>query len=286
MKLTLSAQAKVNLTLEALAKRDDGYHEIATVLQTISLADTLSFETGESVELTCNVASLRSADNLVLKAATLLKEATGCRRGALIHLTKVIPLAAGLGSGATDAAAALVGLNKLWELDLPFEGLADLAAKLGSDVVFFLYGGTALARGRGERVTPLPPAPEQWMVLLRPAIEPAPNKTARLYSRLNTHHFTSGQFTDRLVEALHQGRGMGPAALYNVFEQIAFEFFPGLSDYRSRLLQAGADRVHLAGAGPVLFTLVPAKGRGETIMSSLEADGLEAYLVRTVQRSS
>ncbi|GAG13405.1 unnamed protein product, partial [marine sediment metagenome] len=168
MSLTLPAYAKINLTLEALAKRADGYHEIVTVLQTVSLVDTLTFEPGESLDLSCNIPSLQSADNLVLKAASLLKEKTGCLKGASIRLTKGIPIAAGLGSGATDAAATLVGLNRLWELNLPPQRLMELAANLGSDAPFFLCGGTALAKGRGEKVTPLPPAPELWMVLLRP----------------------------------------------------------------------------------------------------------------------
>jgi len=160
MSLTLPAYAKINLTLEALAKRADGYHEIVTVLQTVSLVDTLTFEPGESLDLSCNIPSLQSADNLVLKAATLLKEETGCLKGASIRLTKGIPIAAGLGSGATDAAATLVGLNRLWELNLPPQRLMELAANLGSDVPFFLCGGTALAKGRGEKVIPPPPAPE------------------------------------------------------------------------------------------------------------------------------
>lgn len=282
MSLTLRAYAKVNLTLEALAKRDDGYHEIATVLQTISLADTLSFELGDALELRCSVPSLQLADNLVLKAAKLLAEATGCSRGALIQLTKEIPIAAGLGSGATDAAAALAGLNRLWETNLPLERLLELAANLGSDVVSFLYGGTVLAKGRGEQVACLPPMPELWMVLLRPPINTIPNKTAQLYSKLTPSHFTSGQFAERLVDHLHEGSSISADMLYNVFERVAFDFFPGLSGYRPVFVEAGAETIHLAGAGPCLFTLVSDEAGGEAVLSNLEAAGEEAYLVRTV----
>ena len=283
MSLTLRAYAKINLTLEALVKRGDGYHEIVSVLQTISLADTLSFEVGESLALSCSVPSLQSADNLVFKASSLLREATGCNKGASIYLTNEIPAAAGLGAGATDAAATLVGLNRLWDLNLPVERLIELAAKLGSDVAFFLYGGTVLAKGRGERVTPIPLTPELWMVLLRPAIEPIPNKTAQLYSQLDTSHFTSGRFTERLVNRLYERGSINASLLFNVFEQVAFDFFPKLSDYRSRFLKAGAESVHVAGAGPTLFTLAADKAQGKAILSSLEADGLEAYLVHTVE---
>ena len=283
MSLTLCGYAKVNLTLEALAKRADGYHEIATILQTVSLADKLTFELGESLDLSCSVPSLQSVDNLVLKAASLLKEETGCLKGASIKLVKEIPIAGGLGSGATDAAATLVGLNCLWELNLPPQRLVELAANLGSDVPFFLCGGTALAKGRGEKVIPLPPAPELWIVLLRPAIEPVTGKTAQLYSQLNSSHFTSGQFTERLVDHLHEGERINTSLLFNVFEQIAFDFFPKLFDYRSRFLEAGAASVHLAGAGSTLFTMVPDEAQGKAILSNLEVDGLKAYLVRTVE---
>jgi 4-diphosphocytidyl-2-C-methyl-D-erythritol kinase len=282
MSLTLQAYAKINLTLEVLAKRPDGYHEIASILQTISLADTLTFEPKERLDFHCDVPTLQSPDNLVLKAAGLLQETSGCKKGATIHLTKMIPIAAGLGSGATDAAAALIGLNKLWELYLPLEKLAGLASNLGSDVAFFLYGGTALAKGRGEEITPLPPPPEFWLVLLKPPIEPLQDKTAQLYSRLNPSHYTSGQYTQKLSTHLNHGGSIDNSFLFNVFERVAFDFFPALSDFRSSLLKAGAKSVHLAGSGPSLFTLIPDKSLGEAILSRLKKEGLEAYLVHTV----
>jgi 4-diphosphocytidyl-2-C-methyl-D-erythritol kinase len=282
MSLTLPAYAKINLTLEVLAKRADGYHEISSILQTISLADTLTFESSDILDFRCDVPSLQSADNLVLKAAKLLRETTGCNKGALIHLTKKIPIAAGLGSGSTDAAATLVGLNRLWGLNLPLEKLTELAANLGSDIPFFLYGGTALAQGRGERITPIHPASELWLVLLKPAIEPVTNKTAQLYSRLNAFHFTSGQSTQRLITHLDHGGKIEDSFLFNVFEQVVFDFFPMLSDDRSRLLSAGARSIHLAGSGPTFFTLAPDKARGEAILKRLEKEGLEPYFVHTI----
>jgi 4-diphosphocytidyl-2-C-methyl-D-erythritol kinase len=282
MSLTIRAYAKINLTLEALAKRDDSYHEIATVIQTISLADTLSFEPGGVLEFSCSVPGLQSSDNLVLRAAKMLGEATGCGRGAQIKLTKVIPVAAGLGSGATDAAAALVGLNRLWETNLPPQRLSELAADLGSDVASFLCGGTVLAKGRGEKVAYLPPLPEAWLVLLMPQIDPIPNKTAQLYSKLDPSHFTSGQFTERLVNHFYEGAIIDASLLYNVFEQVAFDFFTGLSEYRAVLVQAGADNVHLAGAGPCLFTVASSEAGGKSILNDLEEAGYEAYLVCTV----
>ena len=282
MSLTIQAYAKINLTLEVLAKRPDGYHEISTILQTVSLADTLTFEPGGSLDFRCDVPRLQSPDNLVLKAARLLRETTGSNKGAIISLTKSIPVAAGLGSGATNAAATLVGLNRLWELNVPLKKLTDLATKLGSDVAFFLYGGTALAKGRGEQITTLPPISQIWLVLLKTSVEPVPNKTAQLYSQLNPSHFTSGQFTQKLVAHLNHGGKVEDSFLSNVFEQVAFDFFPKLSECRSILLKAGARSVHLAGSGPALFTLAPDKAHGEAILKRLENGRQKAYLVHTI----
>ena len=282
MTLTLQAHAKINLTLEARAKRADGYHEISTILQTISLADNLTFEPGKILDFRCDVPGLQSPDNLVLKAARLLQQTTGSNKGAIISLTKNIPVAAGLGSGATDAAATLVGLNRLWELNISPKKLTDLAAKLGSDVAFFLYGGTALAKGRGEQITPLPPISQLWLVLLKPPVEPVPNKTAQLYSQLNPSHFTSGQLTQKLVAHLNHGGKVEDSFIFNVFEQVAFDFFPKLTEYRSILLKAGARSVHLAGSGPTLFALASDKAHGEALLKRLENEGQKAYLVYTV----
>jgi len=281
--ISLQAYAKINLTLEVISKRTDGYHEVASILQTISLADTLTFESNGTLDFHCDMPSLQSPDNLVLQAAELLQETTGCTKGAIIHLTKRIPIAAGLGSGSTDAAATLVGLNHLWHLNVSLQKLSELAAKLGSDVAFFIYGGTAIAKGRGEEIIPLPPIPETWLVLLKPPIEPVPNKTALLYSRLTPPNFTSGQHTQKLVTHLNHGGNIEETFLFNVFEEVAFDFFPGLSEYRSGLLKAGARSVHLAGSGPALFTIVPDKARGETILEQLEKEVLGAYLVHTAK---
>lgn len=282
MRLTLQAHAKINLTLEVLGKRPDGYHEISSVMQTISLADTLTFEPARTLDFYCDVSSLQTPHNLVLKAAMLLKETTGCNKGAVIHVSKKIPAAAGLGSGSTDAAATLIGLNQLWELNLTLDRLLELAAKLGSDIAFFLYQGTALAKGRGELVTPLSPAPKFWLVLVNPSIKPVPQKTAKLYAQLDKSHFTSGQHTHKLINHLNHGGKVENSFIFNVFEQVAFDFFSSLKDYQSRLLAAGAPGVHLAGSGPALFTLVQDEAQAEIITKRLEKDGLQVFPAHSI----
>jgi 4-diphosphocytidyl-2-C-methyl-D-erythritol kinase len=281
MRHTLLACAKVNLTLEVLGRRADGFHEIASVVQIVSLADMLSFEPDDTVKLSCNIQELCTPDNLVVRAVEVLRAATGCKKGARIELTKVIPVAAGLGSGATDAAATLIGLNTLWQLGLPLGKLAELGGDLGSDVPFFLCGGTAVARGRGEVVTPLRSAPRLWMVLLTPAVGPVPGKTGQMYARVKESHFTGGEHTNRLIGQLGEGRSVGRSLLYNVFDEVAFDFFQGLPECRERFARAGARYVHVAGAGPTLFSPVENEAQGRAIVRKLEADGQVAYLVHT-----
>lgn len=285
--ISVPAYAKVNLTLEVIARRDDGYHEIRSVLQTICLADELSFEPAAELAFeyrddreTARVDLLRES---VLKAAQIFREQSGYHRGAIITLRKLrIPRAAGLGSSATVPAAVLKGLNQLWALGLPVEKLREMAAALGSDTPFFISGGTALAEGRGEKITSLPTAPPVWLVLLAPPIDPVPGKTAAMYSSLNRSHFSSGAATERLIEILHRGTALQADMLYNSFERVAFAFFPRLGEYRQKLLDAGAVRVHLAGAGPALFALVANKASGESIAGELRTKGLEACVVQTV----
>ncbi len=280
--LKFHAYAKINLTLEVPGRRADGYHEIASIMQNIDLADTLSFQEDDAIRFHCDVPELISPDNLVVRAARLLKRATGCGKGVSVHLVKGIPWDAGLGGGASDAAVALRALGELWGLSLPLDRLLELAAELGSDVPFYLYGGTALVEGRGERVTPLPPLPTWWLLLLKPAVSIPRNKTKTLYSCLESSHFTQGGFTKKLVSLLGEGKLVPKEALLNVFEKVAFDVFPGLDDFRRNLLACGADRVHLAGSGPTLFALARDSSQGEGIRHCLGKAGIESYLVRTV----
>ena len=309
--ITVSAYAKVNLTLEVLGKRIDGYHEVATVFQEIELKDTLSFEKHRGIIIDCDYPDLvypllsakykknrpfpepvesnratekkyKKSPNLVLEAAKLLQKVTGSRKGAAISIKKGIPIAAGLGGGASDAAATLRALNDLWELELPLDQLLQLASRLGSDVPFFLYGGTTLGEGRGERVSPLPTFPPSWVVLFRPPVAIPLNKTEYLYTSLNPSCFNEGQFTSRMVALLRQGGEPPISSLYNAFEIIAFSVYAGLEEHWRHFSALGADNIHLAGSGPTLFTIVRDMAQGEKLHSSLTSKGLEAYLVQTV----
>ena len=245
------APAKINWTLEVLGRRADGYHQIRTVMQTIDLCDEVLVEPGDEIRLEGGAAG---EDDLALGAARLLALEAGCEAGATVCVRKRIPVRAGLGGGSSDAAASLRALDRLWGLGYGRERLAGLAAKLGSDVPFFVYGGTALCEGRGERVTPLPDVVETWLVLASPPYEVG-EKTRRMYGALTREDFVEGARTEALVEAMRSAVRLEEPMLFNAFERAAYEVFTGLAGYRDALLSAGARRVHVAGSGPSLFAL-------------------------------
>jgi 4-diphosphocytidyl-2-C-methyl-D-erythritol kinase len=279
--LTIPAPAKLNLTLEVLAKRSDGFHEIRSVIQTINLCDDLHFQLSQRIEFKSDKPNWIPGKSLISRAISLLREATGCPEGAKIEISKRIPLTSGLGGDSSDATATLRGLNTLWGLELTQEKLHELAMKLGSDVAFFLYGGTALVEGRGEIITPLHPIPHTWVVLMVPPVPKPKGKTEQLYANLNASHYTDGQITDRFAELLTSGGNITEFNLFNVFDNVAAHSFTGLGEYREQFLKAGARQVHLAGSGPTLFTLVKSKALAEQIYRNLQEQGLESYLTDT-----
>ena len=282
--ITMRAHAKINLTLEILGKRDDGYHDIASILQTVSLHDTLTFEESDGVTLDCDRPELATPDNLVIRAAHLLRDYAGVSRGVAINLDKRIPVAAGLGGGSSDAASTLLALNRLWGLELTNADLLPLAAQIGSDVPFFLYGGTGRVFGRGERVEPLPPADLRWAVILTPRID-VPNKTAAMFSRIGPMSYTNGGLTRKLAARLGSKGDTPPQFLFNAFDDVARESLSGLDEYWDTFHAVGAREIHLCGAGPSLFAPVSTRHHATAIQLLLQhRHGWESHLVSMVDR--
>ncbi|MFN3974774.1 MAG: 4-(cytidine 5'-diphospho)-2-C-methyl-D-erythritol kinase [Dehalococcoidia bacterium] len=280
--LRVRAYAKVNLTLEVLGRRPDGYHQLSTVLQTIGLWDDIALTPlPRGIDVVCSEPSLQGEANLVFQAASLLQRETGAWRGARIEVHKAIPVAGGLGGGSSDAAAALKGLVRLWGLSISGERLAALAALVGSDVPFFLWGGTALAQGRGEHITPLPPLPKTWFVLLAPPFGDV-GKTARLFRLLNPRQWSDGSRTRALVKALQEGQPLCDALLFNTFEAVAQDAFPGLDAYWKGLEEIVGSPAHLSGAGPSLYALASSPTRAEEGAKALQARGWRAWAVPSV----
>jgi 4-diphosphocytidyl-2-C-methyl-D-erythritol kinase len=279
--LTIEAPAKINLTLEVLGKRVDGYHEIRSMIQTINFCDSLQITQNKEVRFKSNKSVWSGEQSLVAKAVKLLQAATGSTQGASIKIKKCLPLISGLGGDSSDAAAVLRGLNQLWELGLSTTKLQALTQQLGSDVSFFLSGGTALMEGRGEKVTPLPPMPHQWIILIIPDVPRLPGKTKRVYSMLRPSHYTDGKITEKLITFLKSGGEFSSSLLYNVFENVVFGSGEELTILRDHILKTGAPNIHLAGSGPTMFTLLEDKSQAEDLLVRLKNQRIEAFLTET-----
>jgi len=278
--VVLRACAKINWTLEVLGRRPDGYHEIRTVLQTISLCDTVAACEARTPSLT--VAAPAGTDlgpleeNLAWRAVAAHTDAVPVA----LRLRKRVPPAAGLGGGSSDAAAVLRGLDRLSARPLGPARLEVVAATLGSDVPFFVRGGTQLAAGRGELLQPLPDLAPAWLVLVTPPLV-AEGKTRRLFGLLGATDFSDGAATARLLRRLSTGQPLTTDALVNTFDRVADAAFPGLARYRSALALACGHAL-LCGAGPSLFALCSGAREARAAAARLRTLRVPARAVRTL----
>ena len=281
--LTVQTPAKINPVLEVLGKRPDGYHELALVFQAVGFYDQLTFEkkaAGVGLRVEGQAGLAADDSNLIVKAAKLfLREALKSADGVQITLHKKIPLAAGLGGGSSDAAAALRGLQ--WHFEVPVsEGkMHQMAAQLGSDVNFFLNGGTALGTGRGEIITPWKASVPLWVILVKPSeglSTPAVYQSGKAL-------MTTG---DKILEFQKVWSEGSPASiasrLFNGLEPAAFYLRPELEFIKKRLMTEGALGVLLSGSGPTLFALAAHEMEAKKIASEFEGEGLEVVVTQTV----
>ncbi len=278
------AYAKINLTLDILGKRTDGYHDLVTVMQAVDLYDTicLSTTTDNEVKIVCSIPELSNTDNLAAHAVHLVRQRLGISQGVLIELHKHIPMAAGLGGGSSDAAAVLLALQSWWQLQLSATDLLDMASSLGSDVPFFLTGGLALCEGRGEKVTALSahwPTTMRWLLLLKPAIRVS---TATVFRSLPASDYTSGMHSRAVCVALQAGQTPKLEHLHNCFERSVLERYQEVALAREAFLQAGAAFVRLSGTGPTLFAPFPDLNKAQQVQKQLQAQGYEVYLSRAI----
>ena len=276
------AFAKVNLTLEIIGKRRDGYHNLASVMQTVDLFDTVSISSSDEIVVSCDDAEITHENNLATKAASVLKKKTGISDGAFISIKKNIPVSAGMGGGSTDAAATLRGLNKLWKIGLSLDELTHFAADVGSDVPFLVRGGTSLVQGRGEDVSPITAANIPKFLILTPEVshQNTTEKTASVFAHVNGSMFTRGSLTHKLAARVRSGSDCPPEFFFNQFGTIAEQMFPGWGEQRDQLMSLGARDVMLCGAGPSMFTVPPSKELGTAWHLLLtRVHGKRAFLV-------
>jgi 4-diphosphocytidyl-2-C-methyl-D-erythritol kinase len=263
-RIEVAAPAKLNLGLEVIGRRDDGFHEIATIFVAIDLYDRLIFSPSNDLELTCDDDALAGRDNLAFRALQVLREETEHREGARIELSKRIPAAAGLGGGSSDAAAALIGGRDLWRTDVSEQRLHELASRLGSDVPFFLRGGCAVGRGRGNILNPLPAPQGLWFVVAVPDVK-IPRKTASLFAFLSAEDFSDGSRIAAQAARLAAGLPLDEALLGNALARPLYALVPRLSDLRGVMQDAGATTLAISGAGPAHYAVVNDPAQAEQI---------------------
>ncbi|MDW0118682.1 4-(cytidine 5'-diphospho)-2-C-methyl-D-erythritol kinase [Sporosarcina thermotolerans] len=274
------APAKINLTLDVLHKRDDGFHEVEMIMTTVDLADQVWLRPAHDGLITIKVSEQfvpNDRKNLAYQAADLLRRQFKIREGVEITLNKKIPVAAGLAGGSSDAAATLRGLNRLWNLRLSVDELADIGAKIGSDVSFCVHGGTALAKGRGEKIQHLPAPPNCWVILAKPAISVS---TADIYKNLDLssikHPDTAG-----MLDALNSGDyNKMCSTLGNVLEPVTMNLHPQVVILKKKMEQFGADAVLMSGSGPTVFGFVRQEARVSRIYNGLKGFCKEVHAVR------
>ena len=283
MRLTLPSFAKINLHLEILGKRPDGYHELFTVFQTVSLCDELTFEDAErGIELVMNGLPLPQGDkNLVVRAANALRSATGIDRGAKIGLRKRIPVGGGLGGGSSNAAVTLIGLSKLWKLQTSESDLDRIASHLGSDVPFFLKGGTAFGTGRGEIIENMDDFPLRVALIVSPRLHVS---SATAYAGLNAPNLTNTG-SNRILN-VSRAADLTCEDLKNDFEKTIFARFPEIGRAKDRLLELGAENALMSGSGASVFGIFDNEETRHTALKALgEETDWRSFAVAAVSRN-
>lgn len=280
----VQSYAKINLTLDVLARRSNGYHDLVTIMQTIDLYDTICLRAtdDEQVRIVCTRPELNTLDNLAVRAAQLVRHKLGLTRGVMIELHKRIPVAAGLGGGSSNAAAVLLALQQWWQLQLSPSDLLTLAASLGSDVPFFLNGGLAYCEGRGERVTPLTPrwpAMLRWLLLVKPAISIS---TATVFRSLSASDYSDGSHSQAVRAAFDTASILQSEDLHNGLERGVLARYPEVAQARAAMLNAGASLVRLSGSGPSLFAPFAELAHAVNAQQQLHAQGYEVYLTHAI----
>ncbi|WP_000772107.1 MULTISPECIES: 4-(cytidine 5'-diphospho)-2-C-methyl-D-erythritol kinase [Bacillus cereus group] len=280
MKLLVKAPAKINLSLDVLGKRQDGYHEVKMIMTTIDLADRLELTelSEDRIEIVSHNRYVPDDQrNLAYQAAKLLKERFQVKKGVSISIEKTIPVAAGLAGGSSDAAATLRGLNKLWNLGLKIDELAELGAEIGSDVSFCVYGGTAIATGRGEKIEHIKTPPSCWVILAKPHIGVS---TADVYGNLKLNRVTHPD-VEQMVESINSGDYDGICdAVGNVLEDVTFNMHPEVARIKAQMKRFGADAVLMSGSGPTVFGLAHHDSRMHRIYNGLKGFCEQVYAVR------
>ncbi len=277
--LSLKAPAKINWFLNVLGRRDDGFHEIQSLIQKITLYDTLTFTPAEDLILQTDV-PIPAEENLVYRAAVLLKNRYSVRAGALIRLDKNIPAGAGLGGGSADAAAALAGLNEFWSMNLSAEDLCRAAEQLGSDIPFFLHGSLSFVSGRGENILPCKAEKTLALLLVKPSFDVSTAWAYENFSKLTKKSRKSDNIR-LIIRSIEKAELDGITGnLSNDLETVTVESFPVIAGIKEKLLREGAVFSLMSGSGPTVFGVFESRSRAEEAAGAF--DGFWTAVAETV----
>jgi 4-diphosphocytidyl-2-C-methyl-D-erythritol kinase len=282
---TLPSFAKINWTLRILGKREDGFHELCTIYQTVSLKDVLTFFESDEISLTCSDPAVPTGDgNLVMKAVRRLQAVSRSNKGASIHLEKRIPFPGGLGGGSSNAAVTLIGLTRLWGLDISNEDLSTIAAELGSDVPFFLEGGTAVGTGRGEVIDGIPDITAENMLIVTPQVSVS---TGDAFAAHNAPSLTNTASNHILRVCRSEAESLDPchSKLTNDFEASVFSSYPEVKRVKDTLLNLGAVNAAMSGSGASVFAIFDNTETRQTAEKALDNESTwRKFAVSTVSR--
>ena len=281
--MRLQAFAKINLGLDVLGKREDGYHEVRMIMQTIRMYDQLDMRKSEEpgIHLTTNKKYIPvDENNLVWRAAKLMMDTCGIMEGVSIHLHKVIPVAAGMAGGSSDAAATLVGMNRLFHCGLSKEKLMELGVQIGADVPYCVLRGTALAEGIGEKLTVLPPMPDCWILIGKPGISVS---TKYVYTTLDLNTDTVHPDIDGMKKALEDGNLYGiTERMGNVLQDVTIPAYPEVERIKEQMKTLGAVNAMMSGSGPTVFGLFDDREKAKQAYARLRSGSIarEVYLTK------
>ncbi len=256
--IRLKARAKINLSLDVLGKREDGYHDVRMVMQTIGIYDRLIITKipEDEIRIQSNLFYLPiNENNLIYKAAKLLKDEFGFAGGVDVNLNKFIPVAAGMAGGSTDAASTLFGINKIYELGLSQNKLMELGVQIGADVPYCIMRGTALAEGIGEQLSRLKPVPHMWIVVAKPPINIS---TKLVYEQLDMNDIIYHPNVNKMIQAINKESIEEIAAnMGNVLERVTIPLYPIIDSIKNDMLSHGAINAMMSGSGPTVFGIFP-----------------------------
>lgn len=280
--ITRKAYAKINLGLDVLRRREDGYHEVKMIMQTVDIWDVLTFRKSKEpgITLTVNKEELpTSKDNLIYRAAELVMQKYDIQEGVAISLEKNIPIAAGMAGGSTDAAAVFHGLKELFSLEMSMEEMQQLGVKIGADVPYCIMGGTALSEGIGEILSPLPAPPECVLVVAKPDINVS---TKFVYENLHANELKVHPDIDGMVDAIKAGDLSGiTERMGNVLETVTVKEYPVIEEIKNLMKQAGAENALMSGSGPTVFGIFKDGRCAKAAAKQIKTEGLAGQVFVT-----